>query len=191
VVVAVPTVLLALITWYTVEEPKRGITEAALQARFSGLSRVQGFTRGAAPPFGLCMLSCHRWNTSRLRGHYAELLSCGPLSHLHLAHTPGRSCGLSCAAGLRSLLLASCAARTISGSSLSMVLQDNYESGDFEYEEKLDWEKTKKLAKIRTNLCVILQVGGLLVPQTSAAALYRHIQSAKWVFCGCEGMAIS
>jgi hypothetical protein len=32
VVVAVPTVLLALITWYTVEEPKRGITEAALQA---------------------------------------------------------------------------------------------------------------------------------------------------------------
>ena len=70
-----------------------------------------------------------------------------------------------------------------------MALQDNYESGDFEYEEKLDWEKTKKLAKIRTNLCVILQVGGLLVPTSSASALCRHMQSVSWVLCCCERIA--
>ena len=40
-VVAVPTVLLALITWYTVEEPQRGISEAALQARAQGLGWLQ------------------------------------------------------------------------------------------------------------------------------------------------------
>ena len=32
VVVALPTILLAILTWYTVPEPKRGATEAALQA---------------------------------------------------------------------------------------------------------------------------------------------------------------
>lgn len=44
----------------------------------------------------------------------------------------------------------------------SSLRQDNYEDQDFEYEEKIDWEKTKKLAKIRTNLCVILQVDSKL-----------------------------
>jgi MFS family permease len=66
VIVALPTVALAALTWYTVGEPQRGITEAALQGE--------------------------------------------------------------------------------------------YNKEDFEYEEKIDWEKTKALVRIRTNLCVILQV---------------------------------
>jgi len=66
VVVAVPTCGLAVLAWYTIPEPKRGITEKALQSDYQA----------------------------------AE---------------------------------------------------------DFEYEEKIDWEKTKKLIKIKTNLCVILQ----------------------------------
>jgi len=72
VIVAVPTVALATLAWYTVGEPQRGITEAALQGE--------------------------------------------------------------------------------------------YENNDFEYEEKIDWEKTKMLMKIRTNLCVILQASALAVP---------------------------
>ncbi len=36
--------------------------------------------------------------------------------------------------------------------------QGKYDEADFEYEEKIDLEKTKKLFHIRTNLCVISQV---------------------------------
>jgi len=43
------------------------------------------------------------------------------------------------------------------------ALQGEYENNDFEYEEKIDWEKTKMLMKIRTNLCVILQASALSV----------------------------
>jgi hypothetical protein len=57
------------------------------------------------------------------------------------------------------------------------VLQDNYESGDFEYEEKLDWEKTKKLTKIRTNLCVILQARSPPGPPARTAAVHSGVPS--------------
>ena len=75
-----------------------------------------------------------------------------------------------------------------------LALQDNYESGDFEYEEKLDWEKTKKLAKIRTNLCVILQVRQvgdlrLLVPPAHTATLYRRPQSVNLMYHSWESTA--